>query len=126
MSLIKGNRKIVLVLVSWFLLSALPTIASAQGRGRGRGQDKKFDKFVNGHDARDGRWDGRGPRGTRVGHRNRWGNSIYGSRNRRWEVDRNRHGDRNDFLMGRRHNRMDRFERSQMRRQCRREDFRRP
>lgn len=40
----------------------LPTDAVAQGNGRGRGQAKKFDKFVNGHDARDGRWDGRGPR----------------------------------------------------------------
>ncbi len=36
--------------------------ALAQGRGRGRGQDKKAGKFKNGHDARDGRWDGRGPR----------------------------------------------------------------
>ncbi|MBL8189113.1 MAG: hypothetical protein JNK38_13970 [Acidobacteria bacterium] len=31
-------------------------------RGRGRGQDKKADKFINGHDARDGRFDGRGPK----------------------------------------------------------------
>ena len=127
MRLMKGNCKIVLVLVSLFLLSALPAIASAQGRGRGRGQDKKIDKFVNGHDARDGRWDGRGPRGTRVGHRNRWGNSIYVPRNRRWGVDRNGDGDvdRRDFLLGRRHNRTGRFERRQMRRQWRREDFRR-
>ncbi|HWQ34811.1 MAG TPA: hypothetical protein VNQ79_18325 [Blastocatellia bacterium] len=49
------------------------------GRGRGRerrhhdrgrthlppGQAKKADKFVNGHDARDGRWDGRGPKRNR-------------------------------------------------------------
>jgi len=125
MRLMKGNRKIVLVLVSLFLLSALPTIASAQGRGRGRGQDKKIDKFINGHDARDGRWDGRGPRGTRVGHRNRWGNSIFVPRHRRWEVDRNRDEGRNDFLLDRRHNRTDRFERRQMRRHWRREDFRR-
>src|ERR1043165_801200 len=55
------------------------------GRGRGRGPDlfKKCGKFVNCHDARDGRLDGRGPnrrislwrnginypRGTRVGNR---------------------------------------------------------
>jgi len=127
MRLMKGNRKIVLVLVSLFLLSALPAIASAQGRGRGRGQDKKIDKFVNGHDARDGRWDGRGPRGTRVGHRNRWGNRIHSSRSWRWGVDRNRNRDldQDRFLRGRRHNRWDRFERRQMRRQWRREDFRR-
>ena len=29
---------------------------------RGRGLDKKDEKFINGHDARDGRWDGRGPK----------------------------------------------------------------
>jgi hypothetical protein len=110
MRLMKGKRKIVLVLVSLFLLSALPTIASAQGRGRGRGQDKKIGKFINGHDARDGRWDGRGPRSTRVGHRNRWGNRIYVPRNRHW---------------GRRHDRTDRLERRQVRRQWRRNNFRR-
>lgn len=49
----------VLVLFGSLLL---PPDAVAQGNGRGRGQAKKFDKFVNGHDARDGRWDGRGPR----------------------------------------------------------------
>ena len=42
----------------------------AQGRGRGRGLSKKSVKFVNGHDARDGRFDGRGPRLRRV--RSRW------------------------------------------------------
>lgn len=49
----------VLVVLASLLL---PTHAVAQGNGRGRGQAKKFGKFVNGHDARDGRWDGRGPR----------------------------------------------------------------
>ncbi len=29
---------------------------------RGRYLDKKDEKFINGHDARDGRWDGRGPK----------------------------------------------------------------
>lgn len=58
--------------------------AFAQGRGRGNGNGKRYDvfadrdyrgnrgqnwnkkcgKFVNCHDARDGRWDGRGPRRT--------------------------------------------------------------
>jgi hypothetical protein len=34
-----------------------------QGRWRGRNKrNKKAEKFINGHDARDGRWDGRGPR----------------------------------------------------------------
>ena len=39
----------------------LPAYAVAQGRGHGRGQEKKSQKFINGHDARSGRWDGRGP-----------------------------------------------------------------
>jgi hypothetical protein len=40
--------------------------ASSDAMGQGRGRrvshfDKKCEKFVNCHDARDGRWDGRGP-----------------------------------------------------------------
>jgi hypothetical protein len=31
-------------------------------RRRGRVRDKKAEKFINGHDARDGRWDRRGSR----------------------------------------------------------------
>lgn len=67
------------------MLCLLFTSAFAQGRGRGRGLGRKSSVFVNGHDARDGRWDGRGPnrtvgvrrngvfvaRGNRVGYRNR-------------------------------------------------------
>src|SRR2546423_9865982 len=41
---------------------ALPLTGLAQGRGHRR---DKNDVFVNGHDARDGRWDGRGPRRDR-------------------------------------------------------------
>lgn len=42
------------------------TFASSDAMGQGRGRrvshlDKKCAKFVNCHDARDGRWDGRGP-----------------------------------------------------------------
>ena len=59
MKSMKHNRKIWLVVASLFLLAALPAMSFAQGRGRGQG--KKSDKFVNGHDARGGRWDGRGP-----------------------------------------------------------------
>ena len=57
-----GAAALVLLLV----LSFSP--ASGQGRGRGHGRggfngfDRKCGKFVNCHDARDGRWDGRGPR----------------------------------------------------------------
>ena len=49
---------------SLLFMIALPAAVQAQGRGRGRGPDmsKKCGKFVNCHDARDGRVDGRGPR----------------------------------------------------------------
>lgn len=136
MQVMKRNRKtLLLLLVSVFLLAAVPTVTSAQGRGRGRGLEKKQDKFINGHDARDGRWDGRGPRGTRVGRRNdrvflpgrsvrrvNRGNVILIPRNRSWRVDRNGDGivDRNDYLSGRRQNRLERLERRQTRRQVRR------
>ena len=33
-----------------------------RGRNRGRNSEKKSEKFINGHDARDGRLDGRGPK----------------------------------------------------------------
>ena len=68
------------------LLLALAIPATGLGQGRGRGQwrrqdgnrgwpartpslskyEKKCAKFRNCHDASGGRWDGRGPRGTRV------------------------------------------------------------
>jgi hypothetical protein len=54
----KGLMTRALVLaVAAFL--ALPMVTLAQGRGNGRHKD---DVFVNGHDARDGRYDNRGPR----------------------------------------------------------------
>jgi hypothetical protein len=54
----------VSILMLVFAVGA-PTVTMAQGRGRGRGLEKKAGKFKNGHDARDGRWDGRGPRNNR-------------------------------------------------------------
>ena len=70
----------------------IPDTASGQGRGRGhrRGgifgsSHNKCGKFVNCHDARDGRWDGRGPR------RDSLGNLIF--RNRR---NRNRNRNLSD------------------------------
>ena len=62
--MVKRNRNIVLVLLSIFLLAMVPALASAQGRGLAHRRDMswKCRVFVNCHDARDGRWDGRGPR----------------------------------------------------------------
>src|SRR5260221_13022934 len=88
MNLMKRNRKMLLVVASLFLLAAVP--AMSVGQGRGRGQEKKLDKFVNGHDARNGRWDGRGPGYSR---RSLIGNDM---RNRRSNRFRNRNFDRND------------------------------
>ncbi len=54
-------------------------------RWRGRYRDKKAEKFINGHDARDGRWDGRGPRVR--DRRGWWDDDSYRRRprrNRRW------------------------------------------
>ena len=93
----KRNRKIFVALMCGLLLAALPVVTSAQGRGRGRGQEKKLEKFINGHDARDGRWDGRGPR---YGRRTVVSNIII--RQRRADIFRNRAFTRNERLRSRR------------------------
>lgn len=90
MKRVKHNRKILLVLMSLFLLATLSSVATAQGRGRGRGQEKKVDRFVNGHDARDGRWDGRGPvYGRRTGYNNVFWQQRRGDRFRDRDFERN-------------------------------------
>lgn len=48
-------------IVAMSIALLLPNYGMAQGRGHGRGLSKKPAKFINGHDARAGRWDGRGP-----------------------------------------------------------------
>ena len=79
-------RARILTLLTLTLLTvvAIAPDASAQGRGRGHGRGngrdgwslgnsglgKKCEKFVNCHDARDGRWDNRGPRRSLT--RSRW------------------------------------------------------
>ena len=72
MKISMGKRTALWSLILTLLIAiGLPGVALAdppQGRGQGRGkskiskQEKKNAKFKNGHDARDGRWDGRGPR----------------------------------------------------------------
>jgi hypothetical protein len=75
------------VIIAALVLAAsllLPAYAGAQGRGHGRGLTKKSQKFVNGHDARAGRWDGRGPRPRLV-----W-TSRRNRRHRVWLIRRQR------------------------------------
>ena len=71
MDISKGKRTYLWAAVLTLVIAVgLPGLALAdppQGRGQGRGkskiskQEKKNAKFKNGHEARDGRWDGRGP-----------------------------------------------------------------
>jgi hypothetical protein len=62
---ITSRQAPVTVLFALMVIFGLPIVSYAQGRGNGRGAgsniDKKCAKFVNCHDARDGRVDGRGP-----------------------------------------------------------------
>jgi len=105
-----NNKQNSLGIIVLGLLLAVVIPATALGQGRGRGQwrrqdgntgwptrttrlsnyDKKCAKFRNCHDASEGRWDGRGPRGSRV-------SNILTTR-----VRRNRHYDYNDVLRNRR------------------------
>ena len=111
MKLTKGSKFVKATLLALILLVATPVLTFAQGRGRDRGRDKKIEKFRNGHDARDGRWDGRGPNRRSNIHRNRrWRDRDDDNRFRRnRRIDRDGDGDfdRNDVLLGRR-NRIDR------------------
>src|ERR1051325_8161922 len=69
------RRFLMTIFFGLVLLLALPAASMAQGRGRGRERgynwdNKKCAKFVNCHDARDGRWDNRGPRRNSYYRRN--------------------------------------------------------
>ncbi len=57
-----SKKMLGILVLGLFLSLGMSTDAMGQGRGRRSSQmDKKCSKFVNCHDARDGRWDGRGP-----------------------------------------------------------------
>ncbi len=81
------------------LVTTLSVSSDAMGQGRGRRvsrMDKKCAKFVNCHDARDGRWDGRGPNRrisltSRIFRRNRRDRDFERSRRER-RRDRDRDG----------------------------------
>src|SRR6185503_2173668 len=68
--------------------------ARAQGRGRGHSnEDKKCAKFVNCHDASEGRWDGRGPRRGNDNDNWNWRHNGRGrddNANWNWRHDRRR------------------------------------
>jgi hypothetical protein len=103
----RTNKFLNLILFGAIVLLALPAVSFAQGRGRGRGAnlDKKCAKFVNCHDARDGRWDGRGPNRTSNGNRDDIFSDrdiIYpNGRNRRVDRDGDGDFDRDDVILGR-------------------------
>ena len=90
------------------LLMILSTSVDTMGQGRGRRvsrTDKKCSKFVNCHDARDGRWDGRGPNRRislrdRIFRRNR--RNRDSDRRIRVRRDRNRDFTRNTIWRRRR------------------------
>ena len=72
------------------LLVVFGASSNAMGQGRGRRVshfDKKCEKFVNCHDARDGRWDGRGPN-----RRSRFTHVSWRHRRNRDDDFRNRRG----------------------------------
>jgi len=89
-----------ILVVGLVLLFGSSTDAMGQGRGRRHSQwDKKCEKFVNCHDARDGRWDGRGPN-RRTGFNNNFrryrrhrdfDRISRRDRNRDWQHNRWRH-----------------------------------
>ncbi|MER3427828.1 MAG: hypothetical protein C4334_06970 [Pyrinomonas sp.] len=65
---------------------AVPATSLAQSGPPARIREKKSGKFINGHDARDGRWDGRGPRRDKRGDRD-----DYDDEDDRRERGRKRH-----------------------------------
>ena len=84
---------------------ATDTMGQRRNRRVFRNSDRKCGKFVNCHDARDGRWDGRGPRRDRDGFSL---GRIFGRSRRDRDDDR--------WERRRRRDRDDRFERRRWRR----------
>lgn len=72
---------------------ALPMVAFGQGNGKNQGRGKPTEVFVNGHDARDGRWD----KDNNNRNRQNRNNDDWRRRNRddRWDNDNDRRNGRN-------------------------------
>lgn len=86
---VSNSKKLVgsALLMLMMILSVSSDVLGQRRNRRVFGMDRKCEKFVNCHDARDGRWDGRGPN-RRAGLSDR----IF-RRNRR-DRDRDRDWDR--------------------------------
>ena len=101
-----GSRpaSMTLFLMALLVAAVIPVNSFGQGRGRGRNRDDdnwKCGKFVNCHDARDGRVDGRGPnrswqRRSRWQNNGRWWDSRNDTRYRNFRTRENRWWDNND------------------------------
>jgi hypothetical protein len=91
---ISTRRILQLRILAILLMTAVPAAVQAQGRGWGRDHDRwnRCGRFVNCHDARDGRWYGRGPR------RIAFGRAIFISPRHRY-----RHFDHFSYIGFRRH-----------------------
>ena len=88
-----GKNLLVAFAIAVLLSFLMPADVLAKGRGqrngRWRNDNWKCGRFVNCHDARDGRWDGRGPRRnfSRYDRRDndwRWRSINNNRRNTRW------------------------------------------
>ena len=77
---LRMNRTLLLIIFVLVWSFAVPAAGFAQGRG----PYKKSVKFINGHDARDGRWDGRGPRLQRIRWRRNQAYSYRIKTKRKW------------------------------------------
>ena len=95
MKLSTASNVFGIVVLSLLMIFAVSTNANAQGRGRRNGNwDGKCSKFVNCHDARDGRWDNRGPR-RRTSFSNFRRRDSERWERRRWRRHRNNDNARN-------------------------------
>ncbi len=86
MKVFRTGNVLTIAVLALLTVLFLPIDTFGQGRGRrvSGGLSKKCGKFVNCHDARDGRWDGRGPQ-RRIGLSDRW--RIRNRRHRRFDND---------------------------------------
>ena len=85
------TKRAALAAVAALLVLTLLLPIQSFAQGRGRGQAKKATKFINGHDARDGRWDGRGPRPSVIRHRRVYRVSVTGRHSLRYKHRRGIH-----------------------------------